>query len=106
MSCSRSSKVRQWGSQDLRLAGGKVDVVPGKSEQLAASQPEDEHQDVAGVQRVVIATRGLEELTSLGDTPDRELLRGTGTRTRPATFRVTSSSLMAALSALRRTVHA
>ncbi|MEO6144690.1 MAG: hypothetical protein ABIP19_11990 [Dermatophilaceae bacterium] len=48
--------------RDVRLPWCKV--VPGKSEQLAPPEPEDEHEDVAGIQRVVVATRGLEARTA------------------------------------------
>jgi len=58
----------------VRLPRLEVDVIPRKTEQLAAPKPEDEHEDVARVQGVVVATCGLEEQSSLGDTPDGELL--------------------------------
>jgi hypothetical protein len=70
-------------------------------------QLEDEHEDVTGVQRVVVATRGLKQQPRLGAGPDGELLRSRdGDSNRPATLRVTNSSLMAALSELRSTVQA
>lgn len=51
----------------------QVDVLPGQPEQLSAAKPEDEHEDVPGVQRIVVSAGGLEEAVSLVHGPDRRL---------------------------------
>ena len=60
---------------DERLATLEVDVLPGQAEQLPATQPEREQQDVPGLHRVTTRMRRLEEPPRLVDGPHRHLLR-------------------------------
>jgi hypothetical protein len=45
---------------DVRLPRLDVDVVSRKTGQFASPQPEDEDEDVAGIQRVLVAAAGVD----------------------------------------------
>jgi hypothetical protein len=46
---------------DRQLPGVQVDVLPRQAEDLALAEPENEDQDVGGVERIAIVPGRLEE---------------------------------------------